>query len=61
MRHARVVGQVLEGAEAARLFVLGLTGDSDPNHHLMDHVLVGVKAKIAIVRVGQIPLPASAI
>ena len=50
MRHAETIGLVIEAAETAVCFLMGITYDSDTNHQFIDHVLVGIQSKVKEAR-----------
>ena len=50
-----MVGVVLASAEVGGCFVMGVTYDSDTSHQFMDHVLVGVTAKVKQAKEKAIP------
>ena len=45
-----MIGTVIEAADTAACFLIGITYDSDTNHQFIDHVLVGVASKVKEAR-----------
>ena len=45
-----MIGTVIEAADTAECFLIGITYDSDTNHQFIDHVLVGVASKVKEAR-----------
>ena len=45
-----MIGTVIEAAETAECFLIGITYDSDTNHQFIDHVLVGIQPKVKEAR-----------
>ena len=55
MQYAEMIGTVIEAADTAECFLIGITYDSDANHQFIDHVLVGVASKVNEARYKGIP------
>ena len=55
MKYAEMLGTVIEAADTAVCFLIGITYDSDTNHQFIDHVLVGVASKVKEARHKSIP------
>ena len=50
MKYAEMIGTVIEAADTAACFLIGITYDSDTNHQLIDHMLVGIQSKVKEAR-----------